>query len=154
MEYDHLPFRGIFGKCPWAFLVNALKKQKFPPSSLSMHCACMSVGNSVLFSQASSTSFSLSNNTNSSSVLSVAIEGSSGRILAILGLMAQKCPLFPLLFCPNYTVQLFFSAFLSHAAVWWMDQLSAWLIKGPIPLWKKNLKLMYSLLKVHDGWWN
>ena len=56
-------------------------------------------------------------NTNSSSVLSVAIEGSSGRILAIVGLVAQKCPLFPLLFCPNYTVQLFFSAFLSHAAV-------------------------------------
>ena len=56
-------------------------------------------------------------NTNSSSVLSVAIEGSIGRILAIVGLVAQKCPLFPLLFCPNYTVQLFFSAFLSHAAV-------------------------------------
>ena len=56
-------------------------------------------------------------NTTSSSVLSVAIEGSSGRILAIVGLVAQKCPLFPSLFCPNYTVQLFFSAFLSHAAV-------------------------------------
>ena len=56
-------------------------------------------------------------NTNSSSALSLAIEGSSGRILAILGFVAQKCPLFPLLFCPKYTVQLFFSAFLSHAAV-------------------------------------
>ena len=56
-------------------------------------------------------------NTNSSSVMSLATEGSNGRILAKIGCVAQKCPLFPPLFCPKYTVQLFFSAFLSHAAV-------------------------------------
>ena len=31
------------------FLENALKKQNFPFSPLSLHCACMSVGNSVFF---------------------------------------------------------------------------------------------------------
>ena len=31
------------------FLENALKKQNFPFSPLSLHCACISVGNSVFF---------------------------------------------------------------------------------------------------------
>ena len=40
-EYYYLPFKDIFGKCP--------KKQNFPFSPLSLHCACISVGNSVFF---------------------------------------------------------------------------------------------------------